>query len=169
MKESATYNFYIDIICINHKITTKNKMLINLFTNLKNFSYIKMSGTEEERKLLERFQKNIVRFFDELIEMFPNEKDFILIRILVKDQIPTTQIMSYFEMVMMNKEIISSIESRNDTFILSNVLFSKISNSTVFKNLWEKHLDNDDKEMIWNWVDSFKIMTTDYMKLNNRL
>jgi len=141
----------------------------SIFINLKNFSYIKMSGTEEERKLLERFQKNIVRFFDELIEMFPNEKDFILIRILVKDQIPSTQIMSYFEMVMKNKEIISSIERRDDTFILSNVLFSKISNSTVFKNLWEKHLDNDDKEMIWSWVDCFKLMTTEYMKLNGRL
>jgi hypothetical protein len=127
-----------------------------------------MSYTEETI-LLEKFQKNLVRFFDELIEMFPNEKDFILIRILVKDQIPSTQIMSYFEMVMMNKEIIDSIERRDDTFILSNVLFSKISKSDVFKNLWEKHLDSDDKEMIWSWVDSFKTMTTQYMKLNNRL
>ena len=127
-----------------------------------------MSDTEETR-LLEKFQKNLVRFFDELIEMFPNEKDFILIRILVKDQIPSTQIMTYFEMVMRNKEIVASIENRDDTFILSNVLFSKISKSDVFKNLWEKRLDNDDKEMIWSWVDSFKIMTTQYMKLNNRL
>ena len=137
-------------------------------TSLKNFNYIKMSETDE-KKLLEKFQKNIVRFFDELIEMFPDEKDFIFIRILVKDQIPSTQIMSYFEMVMMNKEIITSIERRDDTFILSNVLFSKISKSDVFKNLWEKRLDNDDKEMIWSWVDSFKTMTTQYMKLNNRL
>jgi non-homologous end joining protein Ku len=127
-----------------------------------------MSDTEETR-LLEKFQKNLVRFFDELIEMFPDEKDFILIRILVKDQIPSTQIMTYFEMVMMNKEIVASIENRDDTFILSNVLFSKISKSDVFKNLWEKRLDNDDKEMIWSWVDSFKTMTTQYMKLNNRL
>ena len=37
-----------------------------------------MSGTEEERKLLERFQKQIERFFDELIEMFPNEKVFLI-------------------------------------------------------------------------------------------
>jgi hypothetical protein len=123
----------------------------------------------EQKKLLEKFQKSLVTFFDELVEMFPNEKDFILIRILVKDQIPSTQIMSYFELVMLNKEIISSIEHRDDTFILSNVLFSKISNSTVFKNLWEKHLDNDDKEMIWSWVDCFKLMTTEYMKLNGRL
>ena len=140
----------------------------SIFINLKNFNYIKMSDTEETR-LLEKFQKNLVRFFDELIEMFPNEKDFILIRILVKDQIPSTQIMNYFEMVMMNKEIVASIENRDDTFILSNVLFSKISKSDVFKNLWEKRLDNDDKEMIWSWVDSFKTMTTQYMKLNNRL
>ena len=127
-----------------------------------------MSETDE-KKLLEKFQKNIVRFFDELIEMFPDEKDFIFIRILVKDQIPSTQIMSYFEMVMMNKEIIMSIERRDDTFILSNVLFSKISKSDVFKKLWQTRLDNDDKEMIWNWVDSFKTMTTQYMKINNRL
>ena len=123
----------------------------------------------EQKKLLEKFQKSLVSFFDELVEMFPNEKDFILIRILVKDQIPSTQIMSYFEMAMLNKEIISSIERRDDDFILSNVLFSKISKSDVFKNLWEKRLDNDDKEMIWDWVDMFKSITTQYMKLNNRL
>jgi hypothetical protein len=135
--------------------------------NLKKIYYIKMDL--EQKKLLEKFQKSLVSFFDELVEMFPNEKDFILIRILVKDQIPSTQIMSYFEMVMLNKEIISSIERRDDDFILSNVLFSKISKSDVFKNLWEKRLDNDDKEMIWDWVDMFKSITTQYMKLNNRL
>ena len=123
----------------------------------------------EQKKLLEKFQKSLVTFFDELVEMFPNEKDFILIRILVKDQIPSTQIMSYFEMVMLNKEITSSIERRDDNFILSNVLFSKISKSDVFKNLWQTRLDNDDKKMIWDWVDMFKSITTQYMKLNNRL
>ena len=123
----------------------------------------------EQKKLLEKFQKSLVTFFDELVEMFPNEKDFILIRILVKDQIPSTQIMSYFELVMLNKEIISSIERRDDDFILSNVLFSKISKSDVFKNLWQTRLDNDDKKMIWDWVDMFKSITIQYMKLNNRL
>ena len=123
----------------------------------------------EQKKLLEKFQKSLVTFFDELVEMFPNEKDFILIRILVKDQIPSTQIMSYFEMIMLNKEITSSIERRDDEFILSNVLFSKISKSDVFKNLWQTRLDNDDKKMIWDWVNMFKSITTKYMKLNNRL
>ena len=135
--------------------------------NLKKIYYIKMDL--EQKKLLEKFQKSLVSFFDELVEMFPNEKDFILIRILVKDQIPSTQIMSYFEMVMLNKEITSSIERRDDEFILSNVLFSKISKSDVFKNLWQTRLDKDDKKMIWDWVDMFKSITTQYMKLNNRL
>lgn len=119
-------------------------------------------------KILEKFQKSLVAFFDELIEMFPDEKDFILIRILIKDQIPSTQIMGYFEMVMSNKDIVSSIERRDDNFILSNVLFSKISKSDVFKNLWLSRLDSDDKIMIWDWVDSFSRMTKEYMKLNNR-
>jgi hypothetical protein len=120
-------------------------------------------------KILGDFHKSLVCFFDELIEMFPSEQEFILIRILVKDQIPSTQIMSYFEMVMLNKEITSSIERRDDDFIFSNVLFSKISKSDVFKNLWQTRLDNDDKKMIWDWVDMFKSITTQYMKLNNRL
>ena len=76
-------------------------------------------------QILEKFQKSLVNFFDELIDMFPNEKDFILIRILIKDQIPSTQIMGYFQMVVSNENIMLSIEKRDDLFFLDNVLISK--------------------------------------------
>ena len=42
--------------------------------NLKKIYYIKMDL--EQKKLLEKFQKSLVSFFDELVEMFPNEKRF---------------------------------------------------------------------------------------------
>ena len=118
----------------------------------------------EQIRILEKFQKSLVSFFDELIDMFPNEKDFILLRILVKDQIPSTKIMGYFEYDLKNPEIVEHIESRNDIFFLNNVLFSKINKSDVFKNIWTSKLDKDDKQMIWKWVDSFMGMTKEYTK-----
>jgi hypothetical protein len=85
-------------------------------------------------EILEKFHKSLVSFFDALIDMFPNEKEFILIRILVKDQIPSTQIMGYFQLVASNNEIMDSIKKRDDQFFLQNVLFSKINKSDIFKN-----------------------------------
>jgi len=119
----------------------------------------------ESVKILEKFQKSLVSFFDELIEMFPNEKEFILLRILVKDQIPSIQIMSYFEQVLANEDVMRSIETKNDKFFLENVLFSKINKSDIFKNLWKNKLDEDDKKMIWNWVDAFMKMAKSYSSL----
>ena len=46
-------------------------------------------------QILEKFQRSLVAFFDELVEMFPNE-EFVYLRIMVKDRIPSTQIIKYF-------------------------------------------------------------------------
>jgi hypothetical protein len=113
-------------------------------------------------QILEKFHKSLVTFFDELIEMFPNEKEFILLRILIKDRIPSTQIMEYFQIVASKEEIMSSIKKRDDQFFLQNVLFSKINKSDIFKNIWLSKLDDNDREMIWNWVDAFMKMTISY-------
>lgn len=113
-------------------------------------------------EILEKFHKSLVSFFDALIDMFPNEKEFILIRILVKDQIPSTQIMGYFQLVASNNEIMDSIKKRDDQFFLQNVLFSKINKSDIFKNIWISKLDDDDKQMIWDWVDAFMKLANSY-------
>jgi hypothetical protein len=113
-------------------------------------------------EILDKFHKSLVSFFDALIDMFPNEKEFILIRILVKDQIPSTQIMGYFQLVASNNEIMDSIKKRDDQFFLQNVLFSKINKSDIFKNIWISKLDNDDKQMIWDWVDAFMKLANSY-------
>jgi len=113
-------------------------------------------------EILDKFHKSLVSFFDALIDMFPNEKEFILIRILVKDQIPSTQIMGYFQIVASNNEIMTSIKKRDDQFFLQNVLFSKINKSDIFKNIWISKLDDDDKQMIWDWVDAFMKLANSY-------
>jgi len=119
-------------------------------------------------QILEKFHKTLVSFFDELIDMFPEEKEFILLRIFVKDQIPSTQIMGYFVNVAENQEIMTSIEKRDDQFFLKNVLFSRIHKSDIFKNLWVRKLDKDDRVMIWNWIDLFMKLTRSYIGTLNR-
>ena len=115
-------------------------------------------------QILDKFHKYLVLFFDELIEMFPNEKEFIILRILVKDQIPSTQIMTYFVYVYNNEEIMLSIQKKDDQFFLENILFKKFSKSEIFKNLWENNLDQENKDMIWKWVDAFMKMTKSYIE-----
>lgn len=118
-------------------------------------------------QILTKFQLSLVSFFDELINIFPNEQEFIILRILVKDQIPSIQIMSYFETILEDEKIMLSIKTRDDQFFLQNVLFSKFNKSDIFKNIWLKKLDEDDKKMFWNWIDSFFKIATNYVNAKN--
>ena len=40
-----------------------------------------------KEKLIIEFRDQLIKFLDELIDQFPSESQFIIIRILVKDQI----------------------------------------------------------------------------------
>ena len=50
--------------------------------------------------ILNEFKKGLISFFDELIEQFPEHGDLVVIRILLKDQLPVTQIMNHFIRIM---------------------------------------------------------------------
>ena len=47
-------------------------------------------------KLLLQFRDQMIRFLDELIEQFPSESQFIIIRIFFKDKIPVEDIIGNF-------------------------------------------------------------------------
>jgi|APSaa5957512535_1039671.scaffolds.fasta_scaffold396796_1 hypothetical protein len=106
-------------------------------------------------KLLSQFKKQIIAFFDELIDQFPNEGELIIMRIFFKDQIPTAEVMEYFaaELLPLRKKL----EDRDDAFFLENeTLFTGLCENKVdyFKNLWPT-LDKEDKNTIWAWFDLF--------------
>ena len=46
--------------------------------------------------ILQQFKDNLVSFLDELIDVFPSESELILLRIFIKDQIPTEDILNKF-------------------------------------------------------------------------
>lgn len=118
-----------------------------------------MNTEYNKLQLLNEFRTQLVNFLDELIEQFPLEGDFVLIRMFIKDQIPVTDILGRF-----NRDLLplkDEVKSRNETFFLDNTILytgGKIQNSKIdhFKNLWlSDKLDSSDKETIWDWMDLF--------------
>ncbi len=62
-----------------------------------------------------------------------------------------------------------NIEERNDSFFLNhNTLFENVIDKTKiihFKKIWRSpQLDQEDKETIWKWVDSFVFLSDKYAK-----
>ena len=96
--------------------------------------------------ILNEFKKGLISFFDELIEQFPEQGDLVVIRILLKDQLPVTQIMNYFiANVLPEKQM---VKERNQKFFTeSNALFGLLGNDRAnnLKNIWKSpKLDKDD-------------------------
>jgi hypothetical protein len=90
--------------------------------------------------------------------MFPNEGDFVMIRFMIKDRIPATQIAQHFIEKLLPEE--ESIKARKMTFFDKNVLMSHLGKEKgdMFKNL-VLSLDKDDMNVIWKWLDAFCILT----------
>ena len=116
--------------------------------------------------ILQEFRSNLVKFFDELIEQFPNEPDLVIIRILVKDRVPIDSIMEYFmNEIVPQKE---RIQSRDDTFFSDGKsLFGMLPEQQrdTFKRIWKSpKLDKEDRMAIWKWTDLFVVLSEKYKK-----
>jgi hypothetical protein len=123
-----------------------------------------------EIQVLIEFKNGLISFFDELIDQFPYEGDLIMIRIFLKDQIPIEDVINIFNNAI-NKEngkLKEMIKKRNENFFLENNIFDAFSKNKVmhFKKLWRSgSLDEDDKKVIWKWIDSFVYLGDKYIKI----
>jgi len=126
------------------------------------------SNLMDKIKLLRKFRDQMVKFFDEIIEQFPTEGDFVIIRIFLKDKIPVEKIMLQFvSNVLPHKE---QVKKRDEQFFLSNInLYSDVNKKfgeqkvNYFKKLWtNSNLDKEDKEIIWKWMDLFILLSEKY-------
>jgi|UniRef100_A0A6C0E0Q5 hypothetical protein len=121
--------------------------------------------------ILKEFKKNLISFVDELIDQFPSEGDLVILRIYFSDQCEIKEVMESFTQYL-NKDdniIKKNIEERNDSFFLNhNTLFENVIDKTKiihFKKIWRSpQLDQEDKETIWKWVDSFVFLSDKYAK-----
>lgn len=117
-------------------------------------------------QILKDFKTNLIQFFDSLIEQFPEEGNFVLFRILVKDQIPSETIITYFiNSVLPYKSV---IKSRDEKFFteMDALYFGLDSNQTGdIKRLWkEGRFDSEDKQIMWQWIDTFVSLSEKYQK-----
>ena len=122
-----------------------------------------------DTQILIQFKNSLVSFIDELIESFPQEPDLIILRIFLKDQIPIEDVMNKFIFIINknNGEIKKHITERNDIIFIKNEIFDSISKSKSinFQKLWlSESLDEDEKNTVWRWVDSFVILSDRYAK-----
>jgi hypothetical protein len=129
-------------------------------------------STEE---VLFEFKNQLISFFDELINQFPSEGDLVVIRLFLSNQIPIKDVMNNFNYQLNkdNKMFKTMIKNREEQFFLDNNLFDLNGSSKDkvghFKRLWRSGvLDDEDKKVMWKWVDSFVYLTDKYTKAISR-
>ena len=120
-------------------------------------------------EILKEFKNSLITFFDELIDQFPEEGDLIIVRIFLKDQMPIENVMTIF-INNLNKDeqkLRKMVKDRNEIFFLENNVFDTVNKNKVlhFKKLWRSgRLDDDDKKVVWKWIDSFIFLSDKYIK-----
>ena len=109
------------------------------------------------------FKKNLVQFFDELIEQFPEEGDFVIFRIFIKDQLPIQEVMTYFITDILPRK--AEIKARDDN-IMNELSFGMDKNKAgSLKRIWRSpKLDAEDRNVIWKWFDTFIFLVEKYQK-----
>jgi len=118
--------------------------------------------------ILIQLKDQLIFFFDELIDILPEEPDLVIVRIFLKDKIPIMDVMEYIikKLIPLKAMVIE----RNDAFFMNhNILFDRLDSNKVnhFKRLWTSgSLDNQNKETIWKWFRSFIYLAEKYNRLN---
>lgn len=111
---------------------------------------------------MKEFRDCLVQFLDELIEQFPNEPNFVIMRIFIKDQAPMEEVLGRFirDVLPYRKQA----QDRDCKFFIDHpfLFLSKEDMDTskehfnYFTELWQSDvLDETDRNVIWSWVDVF--------------
>jgi hypothetical protein len=122
-----------------------------------------------ELEVLIEFKTQLISFFDELIGQFPQEGDLVVIRLFMASQIPIKDAMNVFNhKINTNEQMLRKmVKNRDEVFFLEHNIFDHLGKEKIshFKKLWRSgRLDDEDKEVIWNWVDAFIYLGDKYTK-----
>lgn len=120
-----------------------------------------------EFKILTEFKNSLITFIDELITQFPEEGDFVIIRIFLKDQVPIVDVINHVIRDILPIKMLVTAKDEN-FFLENNVLFGSLNKNKVnhFKKLWRSgRLDTDDKNVVWKWMESFIFLAEKYQKI----
>lgn len=101
------------------------------------------------------FKTTCVKFIEDLIQVFPKEKDLLVAKFLLEKTIPIQDVLKIF--LQRIRPLKEKIKARDDKFFLeNNNIFSGLQDNDVihFKKLWESDkLTPEDRDIIWLWID----------------
>ena len=121
-------------------------------------------------QILTEFKVQITTFFDELIAQFPQEGDLVVMRLFISTQMPIEDTLNKFiyEIATNNGEKRQAIKDRNEGLFLKCETTSETAEKyklNHFKRLWRSgQLDDEDKRVIWQWIDTFIYFADKYTK-----
>lgn len=121
-------------------------------------------------EILVEFKKQLITFFDELIAGFPKEGDLVIVRLFLANQISSQKAMEIFiHKINTDDQLLRKmVKDRNEAFFLEHSLFDVLGKDKVnhFKKFWRSGLlDNEDKKVIWQWIDTFVYLSDKYIKV----
>jgi hypothetical protein len=119
----------------------------------------------KQMEAMSLFKKNMMDFFDDLIEQYPEEGDLIVIRFFLAEQTPVEiMIHRFIDVVLPNRQ---RIASRDETFFLTNDNVFGASPKDKVMHFRELYLRMDDTERatLWDWFQSFVALADNYLKL----
>jgi hypothetical protein len=127
-----------------------------------------LNDRSEEKKIniIREFRARLVEFLDELIEQFPHEGEFVIIRIFIKDQVPMADVLGRFIRDLL--PFADQVKARDEKFFLNNTLLytgAAVAQNKVnhFKELWlSNQLEKDDREAAWKWMDLLNAIAMQY-------
>ena len=108
-------------------------------------------------------------FIIELYEQFPGEIDLLKAQVYVSTAITPEELISTFiQHILPHK---ANIKDRDDKFFLEkigNMFSSSIGKVNHFRNIWRSStLDDEDREILWQWFDSFVLLAEKYGELKS--
>ena len=122
----------------------------------------------EKLIIMQEFRNQLVIFLDEIIELFPLEGDFVLIRMFIKDQVPIYDVLGRFiRDILPLKEF---VDKRDESFFLNNTILytgGNLNDDKIdhFKKIWSSNmLDDENKEIIWQWMNCLFTIAEKYHK-----
>lgn len=117
-------------------------------------------------EILQIFRDKFIEFLDCILELFPEDKNILLVRTVFNQGYPVKNAMTILKTNI--TPLKDTIRRRDDSFFLTNQsasLFSGISSDNVIKwrEIWtSERLDQEDKDCIWDWITLFLNLSEKY-------
>lgn len=116
-----------------------------------------------QQAVLLRFKHSLEDFFSELIDMFPNETEFTLAKVMMSTTLSPKALMDAIN-TGLSPTVRDMIKQRHSAFFITHNFFG--FNSMRLGEIWSTQLSEDVQESIWIWIDHFVDLVNKYNEYN---